>query len=113
LPNNKQSWDSYVTFHDLIDKGMILARELGEYINIAFNALYEKDTEVISKYVLILVLAGLLIFGIRLLSDEIQEYRRSRGNESGKLPWYLRDSSLFLAIVTIILLVYAVIFVLI
>lgn len=102
-----------MTLQDLIDKGMILAREIGEFLKIAFNTLYEKDTEVISKYVLILVLAGLLILGIRLISDEIQEYRGSRADDSGKLPWYLRDSTLFLAITSVILLVYAVIFALI
>jgi hypothetical protein len=102
-----------MTLQDLIDKGAIVAREIGDILNVALNALYENDPKVTGIYVLILVLAGLLILGIRLLSDEIEEYRCSRKNKSGNLPWYLRDSSIFFAITVLILGVFAVIFVLI
>ena len=102
-----------MTLQDLIDKGVILANEIGGILKIAFDKLHEKEFEIIGIYVLILVIGGLLIFGIRLLVDEIEEYRGSREDESGNLPWYLRDFSLFLAIVVLILVVFAVIFVLI
>jgi hypothetical protein len=102
-----------MTLQDLIDKGTILANEIGDILKLAFDKLHDKDIEIIGIYVLILVIGGLLIFGIRLLVDEIEEYRGSREDESGNLPWYLRDSSLFLAIVVLILVVFAVIFVLI
>ena len=100
-----------MTLQDLIDKGAIIAREIGDILSVALKTLYEKDPKVIGIYVLILVLAGLLILGLRLLSDEIEEYRCSRENKSGNLPWYLRDSSIFLAIAVLILGVFAVIFV--
>ena len=101
-----------MTLQDLVEKGAIIAKEIGEIIKSAFQTLYATDIEVIGKYVLILALGGLLIFGIRLLSDEIEDYRGRKENESGKLPWYLRDWLLLLAIAVVVVVVYAVIFVL-
>ena len=98
---------------DLVEKGAIIAKEIGEIINNASHTLYTTDFEVIGKYVLILALGGLLIFGIRLLSDEIGDYSGRKENESGKLPWYLRGWVLLLGIAVVVLVVYAVIFLLI
>jgi ABC-type Fe3+ transport system permease subunit len=88
-----------MTFQDLFDKGVSVARETGVIIKNALSTLYAKDNEVIGKYVLILAIAGLLIFGLRLLSGEVEEYRSREGNESRKLPWYLRYWTLFLGII--------------
>jgi len=98
-----------MTFKDLFEKGLSVVKEIGDIIKNALSTLYAKDNEVIGKYVLILVIAGLLIFGLRLLSDEVDEYRGREGNESRKLPWYLRYRTLFLVIIFL----YAIIFVLI
>lgn len=98
-----------MTFQDLFEKGLSVVRVIGDIIKNALSTLYAKDNEVIVKYVLILVIAGLLIFGLRLLSDEVDEYRGREGNESRKLPWYLRYWTLFLVIIFL----YAIIFVLI
>lgn len=102
-----------MTLQDLIEKGSIIAKEIGDILSVALNKLYEKEPKVIALYVLIFVLAVLLIIGIRLLNDEIEEYRCSRENKSEKLPWYLRDSSIFLALAVLILMAFAVILVLI
>lgn len=102
-----------MTLHDLVEKVVIIAKETGEIIKNALHTLYAADIEVVGKYVLILSLGGLIIFGIHLLSDEIEEYRGSKENESGKLPWYLRGWALSFAIVGVILVVYAIIIVLI
>jgi hypothetical protein len=102
-----------MTLQDLFEKGAIIANEISEIIKIAIIALYATDIEVTSTYVLILVLAVLMIFGIRLLSDEIEEFRYRKENESGMLPWYLHNRTLFLAIAAVIIVVYAVIFMLI
>ena len=98
-----------MTFHDLIEGAFLVAKEIGEFIKNALSALYAKDNEVIGKYVLVLAIAGLLIFGLRLLSDEVEEYRDREGNESKKLPWYLRYTTLFV----VIIILYAILFVLI
>jgi hypothetical protein len=98
-----------MTFHDLFEKGVSVAEEIGTIIKNGLSTLYAKDNEVIGKYVLVLAIGGLLIFGLRLLSDEVEEYRGREGAESKKLPWYLRYLTLFLGI----LFLYAVIFVLI
>ena len=93
----------------MIDKGVETAKEIGNILQYVFHTIYTADIEVIGKYVLILGIAGLLILGLRLLSDELEEYRGRIENESRKLPWYLRDWALSLAII----LLYAVIIILI
>jgi len=98
-----------MTFQELIEKGASVTKEIGEIVINAFSTLYAKDSEVIGKYVLVLAIAGLLIFGLRLLSDEVKEYRDREGNESKKLPWYLRYTTLLL----VIMILYAILFVLI
>jgi|GEM_PF-2321853 len=98
-----------MTFHDLFEQGLSVAKELGEIISNALSTLYAKDNEVIGKYVLVLAIAGLLIFGLRLIRDEVEEFRGREGNESRKLPWYLRYRTIFLLIIFL----YAIIFVLI
>ena len=98
-----------MTYQDLFDKGGSVAKEIGAIIKSGLSTLYAKDNEVIGKYVLILAIAGLLIFGLRLLSDEVEEYRGREGNESKKLPWYLRNWTLFFGIIFL----YTIIFVLI
>jgi hypothetical protein len=98
-----------MTFQDLLDKGLSVVKETGEIIKNILSTLYTRDNEVIGKYILVLAIAALLIFGLRLLNDEIEEYRNREGNESRKLPWYLRYWTLFLAIIFF----YAIIFVLI
>jgi hypothetical protein len=98
-----------MTFQELIQKGESATKEIGEIIINALSTLYAKDNEVIGKYVLVLAIAGLLIFGLRLLRDEVEEYRDREGNEFKKLPWYLRYTTLFLAIIIL----YAILFVLI
>lgn len=98
-----------MTFQDLFEKGLSVAKEIGEVIRNALSTLYAKDNEVIGKYVLLLVIAGLLILGLLLLSDEIEEYQGREGNESKKLPWYLQYRTIFLVIIFL----YAIIFVLI
>jgi len=98
-----------MTLQDIIEKGAAAASEAGNILKTAFHKLYTTDIEALGKYVLLLLMAGLLILGLRLLGDELEEYRIRKENESEKLPWYLRGWALFLAIV----LLYAVIFVLI
>ena len=98
-----------MTFHDLLDKAVSVTKEIGTIIINGLSTLYAKDNEVIGKYVLVLAIGGLLIFGLRLLSDEVEEYRDRAGDRSKKLPWYMRYWTLFLGI----LFLYAVIFVLI
>ena len=98
-----------MTFQNLLEKVVSAAKETEAVIRNTLSALYAKDSEVIGKYVLVLAIAVLLIFGLRLLSDEVEEYRSREGNESGKLPWYLRYWTLFLGII----LLYTIIFVLI
>jgi hypothetical protein len=98
-----------MTFQELIEKGASVTKEIGEIIRNAFSSLYAKDSEVIGKYILVLAIAGLLIFGLRLLSDEVEEYRDREGNEPKKLPWYLRYTTLLL----VIIILYAILFVLI
>jgi hypothetical protein len=102
-----------MTLQDLFDKGAMIADEISEITKIAISALYATDIKTLSTYVLILGLAILMIFGIRLLSDEIDELRGRKKNESGKLPWYLYNRTLFFAISAVIVVVYAVIFMLI
>jgi len=102
-----------MTLQDLFEKAAIVADEISEIIKVAMIALSATDIEVISTYVLILVLAVLMMFGIRLLSDEIEEFRCRKKNESGMLPWYLHNRTLFLAIAGVVIVVYAVIFMLI
>jgi len=98
-----------MTFQDLFEQGLSVAKVLGEIISNALGTLYAKDNEVIGKYVLVLAIAGLLIFGLRLIRDEVEEFRGREGNESRKLPWYLRYRTIFLLIIFL----YAIIFVLI
>ena len=98
-----------MTLQDLVGKGVAAAREAGNILKTVFHRIYTTDSEVIGKYVLLLLIAGLLILGLRLLGDELEEYRVRKENQSGKLPWYFRGWVIFLAIV----LLYAVIFVLI
>jgi hypothetical protein len=98
-----------MTFHDLLDKAVSVTKEIGTIIINGLSTLYAKDNEAIGKYVLVLAIGGLLIFGLRLLSDEVEEYRDRAGDRSKKLPWYMRYWTLFLGI----LFLYAVIFVLI
>lgn len=98
-----------MTFQDLIESVLPVVNEIGENVKNALSALYAKDNEVIGKYVLVLAIAGLLIFGLRLLSDEVEEYRDREGNETKKLPWYLRYTTLFV----VIIILYAILFVLI
>jgi hypothetical protein len=93
----------------MVEKGVATAREIGIILKKAFLTIYNKDIEVIGKYALILAIAGLLLFGLRILGKELEEYRARNESESGKLPWYLHDWALILAII----IVYAVIFVLI
>lgn len=101
-----------MNLQDLVETGAIIAKEIGEIIRNTLHTLYATDIEVIGIYALILALGGLLIFGLRLLSDEIEDYSGRKENESGKLPWYLHDWVLLIAIAVVILVVYAVIFVL-
>jgi len=103
----------FMTLQDMVEQGVIIAKEIGEIIINAIHTLYATDSEVIIKYVLILVLAGLLISGLRLLGDELEEERVRKGNESGKLPWYLHGWTLFHVITIMILVIYAVFFALI
>jgi high-affinity Fe2+/Pb2+ permease len=98
-----------MTYQDLFEKGVSVAKEIGATIQSGLSTLYAKDNEVIGKYALILAIAGLLIFGLRLLSDEVEEYRGREENKSRKLPWYLRYWTLFLVIIFL----YTIIFVLI
>jgi hypothetical protein len=98
-----------MTFQDLLERVVFVAKEIAAAITNTLSTLYAKDNEVIAKYVLVLAIAGLLIFGLRLLNDEAEEYRNREGNEPGKLPWYLRYSTLFLGIIIL----YTIIFVLI
>jgi hypothetical protein len=98
-----------MTFQDLLEKVVSIAKEIEAVIRNTLSTLYAKDNEVIGKYVLVLAIAGLIIFGLRLLSDEVEEYRSREGNESKKLPWYLRYWTLFLGIMFL----YTVIFILI
>ena len=98
-----------MTLHDIVEKGVATAEEIGIILKNAFLTIYTKDIEVIGKYVLILAIAGLLLFGLRILGNEIEEYRVRNENESEKLPWYLRKWASFI----VIILLYAVIFVLI
>lgn len=98
-----------MALQDLYEEGLSVAKELGEIIKNAFVSLHAKDNEVIGKYVLVLAIACLLIFALRLLRSEVEEYRDREGNKSRKLPWYLRYWILFL----IIIILYAILFVLI
>jgi len=98
-----------MAFQDLYEEGLSVAKEIGEIIKNALVTLQAKDNEVIGKYVLVLAIACLLIFGLRLLRSEVEEYRDREGNESKKLPWYLRYWILFL----VIIILYAILFVLI
>lgn len=98
-----------MTFQDLIEKGLSVAMEIGEIVINALGTLYAKDSEVIVKYVLVLAIAGLLIFGLRLLNDEVEEYRGREGNESGKLPWYLHYWPLLLGIIFLYVIVFVLI----
>jgi hypothetical protein len=98
-----------MSFDDLIERLLLAAKETGDNITDALSTLLTKDNEVIGKYVLVLAIAGLLIFGLRLLNDEIKEYRDREGNEHKKLPWYLRYTTLVVAIIIL----YAILFVLI
>jgi len=98
-----------MTFQDVLEKVASVAKEIVAAITNTLSTLYAKDNEVIAKYVLVLAIAGLLIFGLRLLNDEAEEYRNREGNEPAKLPWYLRYSTLFLGIIIL----YTIIFVLI
>ena len=102
-----------MTLQDLYEKSASLVNELTNIIKIAISALDTADIEILVTYVLILSLAILMIFGIHLLNGEIEELRYRKKNESGKLPWYLYNRILFLAIVAVIVVVYAVIFMLI
>ena len=98
-----------MTLQDMIEKGVATAKETGIFLKNAFLTIYNKDIEVISKYILILAIAGLLLFGLRILGKELEEYRVRNENEPGKLPWYLHKWALILEITIL----YAVIFVLI
>ncbi|HYQ73425.1 MAG TPA: hypothetical protein VET88_16060 [Gammaproteobacteria bacterium] len=98
-----------MAFQDLYEAGLSVAKETGEIIKNALVTLYAKDNEVLGKYFLVLAIACLLIFGLRLLRSEVEDYRDREGNESGKLPWYLRYWILFL----VIIILYAILFVLI
>lgn len=98
-----------MTFQELIEKGASVTEEIGGIIINALSRLYAKDNEVIGKYVLVLAIASILIFGLRLLGDEAEEYRGREGNESRKLPWYLRYWTLFI----VIIILYAILFALI
>lgn len=95
---------------DIVEKLKVIAKEFGEIARNVYQKLYTTDIEVIAKYVFILVLAGLLILGLRLLSDEVEEYRDRKKAEHGKMPWYLRDWILFIFIALVILITYAVVF---
>ena len=98
-----------MTLDDIVDQGLEAAEEIGNFLEYLLQITYAADNEVIAKYVLILGIAGLLMLGLRLLRDEIAEYRGRMENEARRLPWYLRNWALSLAII----LLYAVIIVLI
>jgi hypothetical protein len=98
-----------MTLQDIVEKGVATAKEIGNILKNAFLTLYNTDVDVIGKYALILAIAVLLIFGLGILSAELEVYRVRNENESKKLPWYLRARALFVAII----LLYTVIFVLI
>jgi len=98
-----------MTLQEVVEKGVAAAKEIGDILQHLFRTLYNTDIEVIGKYVLILVIGGLLLFGLRLLSDELEEYRVRKQNKSEKLPWYLRDWALFLAIIFLYTLIFTLI----